>query len=68
MNPKDHEKPIQQVLVELTDGGLDFTFECIGNVHTMVCFISPVLRAHSHRTEGRLKLDAFILKLDLSNL
>ncbi|XP_066305207.1 alcohol dehydrogenase class-3-like [Branchiostoma lanceolatum] len=35
VNPKDHDKPIQQVLVELTDGGLDFTFECIGNVHTM---------------------------------
>ena len=25
-----------QVLVEMTDGGLDFTFECIGNVKTMV--------------------------------
>ncbi|CAH1247259.1 ADH5 [Branchiostoma lanceolatum] len=35
VNPKDHDKPIQQVLVDLTDGGLDFTFECIGNVHTM---------------------------------
>ena len=37
VNPKDYEKPIQQVLVELTDGGCDYTFECIGNVHTMVC-------------------------------
>lgn len=27
---------IQEVLIEKTDGGLDFTFECIGNVHTMV--------------------------------
>ncbi|XP_078659637.1 alcohol dehydrogenase class-3-like isoform X2 [Branchiostoma floridae x Branchiostoma belcheri] len=35
VNPKDHERPIQQVLADLTDGGLDFTFECIGNVHTM---------------------------------
>lgn len=25
-----------QVLVEITDGGLDYTFECIGNVKTMV--------------------------------
>ena len=30
-----------QVLVELTDGGLDYTFECIGNVTTMVS-LSPV--------------------------
>ena len=36
VNPKDYEKPIQQVLVEMTDGGLDYTFECIGNVGTMV--------------------------------
>ncbi|XP_057309510.1 alcohol dehydrogenase class-3 chain L-like [Hydractinia symbiolongicarpus] len=35
INPKDHDQPIQQVLQELTDGGLDYTFECVGNVHTM---------------------------------
>lgn len=35
INPQDYEKPIQEVLIELTDGGIDFTFECIGNVHTM---------------------------------
>jgi S-(hydroxymethyl)glutathione dehydrogenase / alcohol dehydrogenase len=37
VNPKDHDKPIQQVLVDMTDGGLDYTFECIGNVNTMRC-------------------------------
>jgi S-(hydroxymethyl)glutathione dehydrogenase / alcohol dehydrogenase len=36
VNPKDHTKPIQEVLVEMTDGGLDYTFECVGNIHTMV--------------------------------
>lgn len=36
VNPKDYpDRPIQEVLVELTDGGLDYTFECIGNVQTM---------------------------------
>jgi len=35
VNPREHEKPIQQVLVDMTDGGLDYTFECIGNVNTM---------------------------------
>ncbi|XP_050574121.1 alcohol dehydrogenase class-3 [Bombus affinis] len=35
LNPKDYNKPVQEVLVELTDGGLDFTFECVGNVNTM---------------------------------
>jgi len=36
INPKDYDdKPIQQVLCEMTDGGLDYTFECVGNIHTM---------------------------------
>jgi len=35
VNPKEFESPIQQVLCEKTDGGLDYTFECIGSIHTM---------------------------------
>ena len=35
VNPKDYDRPIQDVLVEMTDGGVDFSFECIGNVEVM---------------------------------
>jgi S-(hydroxymethyl)glutathione dehydrogenase/alcohol dehydrogenase len=35
VNPKDHDRPIQEVVVELTDGGVDYSFECIGNVNVM---------------------------------
>ncbi len=36
VNPKDYaDTPIQQVLIDLTDGGVDYSFECIGNVHVM---------------------------------
>ncbi|PNW76217.1 hypothetical protein CHLRE_12g543350v5 [Chlamydomonas reinhardtii] len=35
INPKDHEKPIQQVIVEMTEWGCDYTFECIGNTAVM---------------------------------
>ncbi|KAG5383364.1 hypothetical protein IGI04_034834 [Brassica rapa subsp. trilocularis] len=35
VNPKDHQKPIQEVIVDLTDGGVDYSFECIGNVSVM---------------------------------
>ncbi|HEY5782719.1 MAG TPA: S-(hydroxymethyl)glutathione dehydrogenase/class III alcohol dehydrogenase, partial [Lysobacter sp.] len=35
VNPKDHAKPIQEVIVEMTDGGVDYSFECIGNVDVM---------------------------------
>jgi S-(hydroxymethyl)glutathione dehydrogenase/alcohol dehydrogenase len=35
INPKDYGDPIQQVIVDLTDGGVDYSFEAIGNTHTM---------------------------------
>ncbi|MGY3896614.1 S-(hydroxymethyl)glutathione dehydrogenase/class III alcohol dehydrogenase [Aeromonas enterica] len=35
INPNDYDKPIQEVIVDLTDGGVDFSFECIGNVKVM---------------------------------
>ena len=35
INPKNYDKPIQDVIVELTNGGVDYSFECIGNVDIM---------------------------------
>jgi len=37
VNPSDLKggQKIQDYLVEITDGGLDFTFDCTGNVHVM---------------------------------
>jgi len=35
VNPKEHSSPIQEVLVELTGGGVDYSFECVGNVGLM---------------------------------
>jgi len=36
VNPKDYPgTPIQQVIVDLTDGGVDYSFECVGNVNLM---------------------------------
>lgn len=35
INPKNDPRPIQDVIVELTDGGVDYSFECIGNVGLM---------------------------------
>ena len=35
VNPGKFDKPIQDVIVEMTDGGVDFSFECIGNVKVM---------------------------------
>ena len=35
INPNNYDKPIQEVIVEMTDGGVDFSFECIGNVNVM---------------------------------
>lgn len=37
INPKDvaDKGPIQNYIIDLLDGGFDYTFECIGNVNTM---------------------------------
>ncbi|MCY5444063.1 zinc-binding dehydrogenase, partial [Salmonella enterica subsp. enterica serovar 1,4,[5],12:i:-] len=36
VNPKDHDKPVQEVLIELTNGGVDRSVECTGNVNAMI--------------------------------
>ena len=35
VNPKDYDKPIQEVIVDMTDGGVDYSFEAVGNVNLM---------------------------------
>jgi len=35
IDPRAHAEPIQQVIITLTDGGVDYSFECIGNVRVM---------------------------------
>ena len=35
LNPKAFAKPIQQVIVEMTEWGVDYSFECVGNVDLM---------------------------------
>ncbi|XP_062963691.1 alcohol dehydrogenase 1C-like [Cynocephalus volans] len=36
INPQDYKEPIQEVLKEMTDGGVDFSFEVIGRLDTML--------------------------------
>jgi len=35
IDPRGHDAPIQDVVVAMTDGGVDHSFECIGNVEVM---------------------------------
>ena len=35
INPSDHPLPVQEVIIDLTDGGVDYSFECIGNTEVM---------------------------------
>ena len=35
VNPTDHAGPIQDVIIEMSGGGVDFSFECIGNINVM---------------------------------
>ncbi|XP_059063913.1 alcohol dehydrogenase isoform X1 [Cryptomeria japonica] len=36
INPRDHRKPVQQVIAEMTDGGVDYSIECTGNINAMI--------------------------------
>ncbi|NP_001086903.1 class V alcohol dehydrogenase [Xenopus laevis] len=36
INPKDYDKPVAQVIVEQTGGGVDYAFECVGHAETML--------------------------------
>ncbi len=35
VNPKEHSAPIQEVIIDMTDGGVDYSFECVGKVELM---------------------------------
>jgi S-(hydroxymethyl)glutathione dehydrogenase / alcohol dehydrogenase len=35
ISPQQNGTPIQEVIIDMTDGGVDYSFECIGNVNTM---------------------------------
>ncbi|XP_075141979.1 alcohol dehydrogenase 1-like [Leptodactylus fuscus] len=43
INPKDHENPIHEVIQKMTNGGVHYSFECIGNTDIMV---SAILSSH----------------------
>ncbi|KAK4273937.1 hypothetical protein QN277_017236 [Acacia crassicarpa] len=36
VNPKDHDKPVQEVIAEMTNGGVDRAVECTGSIQAMV--------------------------------
>ncbi|XP_050878693.1 alcohol dehydrogenase 1-like isoform X1 [Lathyrus oleraceus] len=36
INPKDHEKPVQQVIAEMTNGGVDRAVECSGSIQAII--------------------------------
>jgi hypothetical protein len=36
INPRDYDKPIQEVIAEKTDGGVDCSIECTGNIKAMI--------------------------------
>lgn len=36
VNPTAHSRPIQEVLAGMTDGGVDYALECVGDPYVMV--------------------------------
>ncbi|XP_076017144.1 alcohol dehydrogenase 1-like [Genypterus blacodes] len=44
VNPKDHSKPVSEVLHEMTNGGVDFSLECVGSVEVMRSALESCVR------------------------
>ncbi|KAG1331212.1 alcohol dehydrogenase 1 [Cocos nucifera] len=36
VNPSEHEKPVQEVIAGMTNGGVDRSVECTGNINAMI--------------------------------
>ena len=52
VNPKDYDRPVQEVIVEMTDGGVDYSFECVGNVQLMRAALESChKRSEEHTSE-----------------
>ena len=65
INPNDYDKPIQDVIVELTDGGVDFSFECIGNVNVMRAALECCHKGWGESVIHRLPLEQINEAFDL---
>ncbi len=35
INPTELDKPVEQAIVDMTDGGVEYSFACVGNTHVM---------------------------------
>lgn len=35
INPRDYDDPIEKVIIDMTGGGVDYSFECVGNTGLM---------------------------------
>ncbi|XP_013857419.1 alcohol dehydrogenase class-3 [Austrofundulus limnaeus] len=45
INPRDHSKPIQEVLVEMSNGGVDYALECVGSPAIMSAALDSTTEA-----------------------
>ncbi|KAA0042643.1 hypothetical protein IC582_022497 [Cucumis melo] len=44
INPRDSDKPVHEKIMEITDGGVDYSFECVGNLEVLrTAFLSTYI-------------------------
>ncbi|MEE6460624.1 hypothetical protein FKM82_001043 [Ascaphus truei] len=68
LSPKDYDKPIQEVIREMTNGGVDYSFECAGQIDIKMTALEStycgsgvtVVLGLTHPTE-KLSIDPMIL-------
>ncbi|MCO5610907.1 hypothetical protein L7F22_065151 [Adiantum nelumboides] len=68
VNPNDYEKPIQQVLQALTNGGVDYSFECVGKVQLMAAALESTREGQGKTVVLGLDTPGKQLSLDPASL
>ncbi|KAI5073493.1 hypothetical protein GOP47_0011506 [Adiantum capillus-veneris] len=68
VNPKECDKPIQQVLQGLTNGGVDYAFECAGKMELVVAALESTQEGHGKTVVVGLDTPGSKLILDPTSL
>ncbi|XP_074647413.1 alcohol dehydrogenase class-3 chain L-like [Tubulanus polymorphus] len=66
INPLELDRPIEEVIKEMTDGGLDYAFECCGNIKTLEASFKCIHQSFGTVIQVGLTPDGSTLNIDPS--
>ncbi|XP_075465581.1 alcohol dehydrogenase 1-like [Ascaphus truei] len=68
INPKDNEDPIHEVLAKMTNGGVDYSFECVGGTDIMEHRMAKQMPFPDNTTERSCTVVQFLSALSCNRI